>query len=680
MTDDTSDTIWPEPRKAGGASPDPTRSRLLELLEAAGYRVHEVRREWAECLLTRDRERWFGRGVDAADAMRAAVAQALPSQLGWELMLDALSLPREAQGEGLPAEADDAASTGPLGTGAADLSTAEAETGSASHEAPAPSADAPTDEASPRQAETPADSIAETPAAAPDATSLPTPVEAPVDAGPPEPATAGARPARPTARRLPKMSPREAIEALDDLRKVVGEERHVEFARWTPPRQRLFLLAAVTEGRAIVEAAGEDGEVFGNMAGLAGFLSALAGSFWPGQITALHLDCLPGDCAQDLGVDPSKAPRSWLEATEMAEARLDEIIGEAEALGFDEDGWADASETAPAAPEDILNEVVNLIEAAAGPLEQKPGFVEGGSMATFERMRRGPLLEAARKLRWLRHAPVDPERWGRAMGHLRFLAERAPREFDPLGRVVQEDYAPPGGWALSLGIDPDKRAKQRAWKDLLQSHPGGGSGEELHAWLLKAFDLPHASTPKLARFLWEHRECVLAIASESFSEDRRHRKRLTKLQASLQEPDPPKAGAATVPEELEGELPPAEPARPAEHQAMLDAILPHTEGKRVLLVTNRADPEQDAMLAETFRFARLRHEESTKSKLSSYKKSIAQGALDFVIVATGFQSHAVDKALKPEAQKAGVHYIRAHRARKLDCIRALHRDLGLAGA
>jgi hypothetical protein len=636
MTRSESTELSPRPRNEKRAPDELTRAELVSIIKDAGYALFELRRDWAECLIVRGRERWFGRGIDATDALRAALGEALPSALGWDLLQRA-RLPRSSE---------------------IAVETTE-------------------DAQEPLDAAGPAPTAGDTP---PD---VPEP-EATSDAEPD-----AVRPAPPFERaappRHPPMSPAEALGALDELRTKVRLQLP-EFAFWAPRRQRIYLLEAVGGGRALVDATGSDPEVSEHMHRLALYINEIAGSFWPGKVSALALYRYPLDCSKDLELKERFGPRTWLEVAEFAGSKLDELEVDDLDHERDEDGWADPPEQLPSAPKSLFNQVLSVVKDTAGPLTEKPRHARGGPRNTFAKARKPELLATARQLRWLRHARIDAVKWGQAMGHLRFLAESCPDDFPEFSCAVDSKYAPPASWADLLGVDPDKRAKQHTWRQLLQRFPKGAArtgkpANALPAWLLEALRTAATfglSLERLATSLTQNRTpylaAILATEPESLGGERSDRNRLRKLQAILSGADVHKTP------ELEPLDIPAEPKPRAiqpDHERMLKAILPHTLGKRALLITNRADTELEDTLKETFGFARLRLVESSLAKLASYKQSIARGTVDLVILATGFQSHAMEHAIKPAARAASIPYISAYRARRLDCMRAMMRDLGL---
>ena len=56
-------------------------------------------------------------------------------------------------------------------------------------------------------------------------------------------------------------------------------------------------------------------------------------------------------------------------------------------------------------------------------------------------------------------------------------------------------------------------------------------------------------------------------------------------------------------------------------------------------------------------------------------KAIASGKYDLVLAATGFASHATDRALREASRKAAVPYSRVFKGRPSSVLRALQRDM-----
>ena len=81
---------------------------------------------------------------------------------------------------------------------------------------------------------------------------------------------------------------------------------------------------------------------------------------------------------------------------------------------------------------------------------------------------------------------------------------------------------------------------------------------------------------------------------------------------------------------------------------------------------------------ELFGFAELVWCDGSTRKMQARCTRIVQGTYAVVLSATGFQTHAVDKALSSAAAKGEVRFVRVDRGRPAACVQAIARDLGLA--
>jgi len=327
-------------------------------------------------------------------------------------------------------------------------------------------------------------------------------------------------------------------------------------------------------------------------------------------------------------------------------------------------------------PRSALREVKHLLEQESGALDAKPE-----RLVYPRKLDSAALLRLAKTLRWIRRAVADAEGWGDALGRLRWITREG--ETSELARWVAPRFRPRKSWAAELGFDPEKRMRSERRRAVLRAAPASGSEPSeaaLRAWLVDAFECgPELDNGRIAELLRPFAGVVAALDPLGFSE-RAHRRRITKVQdllaaggvaepapaaASEDEPEPdvPGLGAALEPDADE----------PAE--VMLAELLPFTRGKRALLVSNRLDEHQDEMLKETFAFEELDHAVATPRRLDAVRARIEGGGYHVVLSATGFQSHSSDRVLKLAADAARIPYVRCNRARRLACIRALHRDL-----
>lgn len=600
---------------------------LERWLEARGYRVLRRQHEWHECLLEGGEERWVGVGTSAEQAFEDALARAFPTRLAWRAFEEALGLVREAR-------------------------------------APEPSR-------SPRPAElstafvAPAEVASEAPLVVAEALTLP-------DAPPVPRALAAVQP--PVAHRAPRLSRERALElgqeVLDSIAADAGE-----VAAWAPERQRLAILIWIARARDVQSANGER-EVKDLVHACARELGLWSARWWPGSVQALQEATYPAECARELELE--RAPESWAEVAEAAEhvLALREVAEEAE--GADEDGWWDAAALEPAHPEPAaaLRECVRKLEGATGPLASKPRDFHGPSLSAEECVR------LAKTARWIRETVDDLVTLGDVLGRLRWLAWKE-RDRELVG-WLDPRRVPRTGWARELGFDPEKSARRERRKAVLRSLPAADAPvepAELIRWLGAAFECSELDVPRLASLVRPFAAVALALPTgkETWPE-RRQRTRLARVQellsaapADLPERERVLSEAFAEASEEPGVAPLAAPrADPA--ATLLAEVLPWTRGLRAVLVTNRADPELDRVLQTTLELAELEHEIALPRRIDALAERIEARRYDLVLSATGFQSHATSARLEAAARRAGVPCVRTHRARRLACIRALHRD------
>ena len=484
------------------------------------------------------------------------------------------------------------------------------------------------------------------------------------------------RPSRPV-RQLDPLDETAALSELGALRAELDEEA-AEAALWAPARQRFWMMRHIAMGRAIGDASPSSTFVKSDLQNLAGTIGNLARTWWPGSIQALQISAIPRDCGRDLGLRGDDVPQSWLEVVIAAEAGFEKLESRETETGMDQDGWGDAValKTPHPDPKVAFAEARTILEKITAPLHMKfdPRLNRAEIYAPAND---DPLMRAARLLRWLRATPEPPHEWGALFGRLRQLQHRAPdRLYSPLRDVVDPAYSPMDGWGPLVGIQSKRRLLEDQRGALVRSCPATSSARPsaVHDWLHDALEAHEAmSTTDIANNLEMHRELVLDINPESYSSGRRLRRRLSRIQAILHG-DP-------VEEQTADTEPPAPLDLPRTFvDDQLDAVRKHTSGKRALLVSNRKDPDQDRVLLDAFQFAELDHVEVTSNKAGSLAERITAGTYDLVLSVTGFQSHSTDHALAAAAKASNVVYSRVYRGRRLGCIRALYRDLGLQAA
>ena len=442
---------------------------LRALLMEAGYGLLVRADAWCECFVHRDDERWVGRGITEDDALRDAIDKLLPSHLA-RLLLDrhgvlqvvvsptpsptaafvaiemaaassaiveATSLPAMAQ-EAAPSPAPDEAQTTPLRAAS-----------SSADDIPAP---APTEAAF--AAVTPAIVVepeAGTEAASPELAAVIATAEPEAPALPAAPAAGPANevplveqqpPPRPTRARTT-----DALETVERLLSTI-EGRLGALARMCADRQRLHMLVWICRARAVEESLPGVREVEHAVARVARRLTEIGKMFWPGSVRALQLSARPADVRREMHATWAVEPSNWTEATQLSERLLEDHLDRSAEISLDEDGWADGAARLPkpADPDALFEEVDAELKAMLIP----PGEVPNGRLGELGPIEFEALLNAARKLRWLRGAVRDDLAWGISMGRLRRavpgLGERAGRVRDALDHRAK----PPASWAKVL--------------------------------------------------------------------------------------------------------------------------------------------------------------------------------------------------------------------------------------
>lgn len=106
-------------------------------------------------------------------------------------------------------------------------------------------------------------------------------------------------------------------------------------------------------------------------------------------------------------------------------------------------------------------------------------------------------------------------------------------------------------------------------------------------------------------------------------------------------------------------------------------VVPHTRGKRLLFVSNRADPPLESTLFEELEPSSLEWLEAKTRLVASGAERIKNGSYDIVLCATGFGSHGTEAALRDACRSSETMIVRANKGRLAACLRALDRDLGL---
>lgn len=600
----------------------PELNQTQQRLQKLGYQLRWREQEWWSCAVLGHGAPVLGHGVDREAALEHALEQMLAHPLArtlWQLHLGA------------------------------DLPEDEANSVAFAHKP-----------AEPDQSPVPVDGgdllvVASEPAQAPEQDLKCVDVEA---LRPPAKTETDLAPVRPRQAPRPVNFARidDALSALIALEKDIEETQ--DFALLSAALMRLQLVAWIAVARDWQDRLGDE-LVTQRVSGLAARMGAIARRYWPGQVAALRLDARPSDCVALVGGEP----RSWADVAELAELAM------AEATAIDEYGWSDSGKLGPQ-PRDPRS---RLGEAQATLRRLLPGLDEPGSPAAIQRaaeLRQNPPIKemaaVARMLRWLRLS-ADPEPWGRAMGWLRWLTQR-------LGNAVPQSMAelllpetlPPRDWAKEIGFSPQRGELRKVLAELPAAEAGA---EALYPWFLRVYKLFNAE--ELAERLAGHRELILAADVQlAFPSDGTARDRWRKVQKRLGTP----GQTHTLP------LPPlpaqeAESADPAEAGPVAKARL-LLEGKRALVLGNRADPHLDRHLREGFGFAQLDWcLTDNGSGVDAASDRVRNGGYEVVLGLTGFISHASEAVLRQACASGRVPFVRAGKGRLVGCAVAALRDL-----
>ena len=235
--------------------------------------------------------------------------------------------------------------------------------------------------------------------------------------------SAPAAPAPEPARRLAPLAHEEALARLGELRATIAADR-ADGALWSPERQRLLLLGWISHARSVEEASRGDREVHATVREIAREIGGLSKTWWPGSVQALQLGAAPCDCRSELALPPDRAPRSWLEVAEEAEARLAAIEERDAASGRDEHGWVDAPALVPVPPdaEARLHELeVELARAAPRIASREKDLARRGEL---RRVDAGTWERLASRARWASSSPAAAEPRGTAASRARLRRSR----------------------------------------------------------------------------------------------------------------------------------------------------------------------------------------------------------------------------------------------------------------
>lgn len=235
-----------------------------------------------------------------------------------------------------------------------------------------------------------------------------------------------------------------SLEVLEILKERIRDSRE-ELGLCSAERQRLAILAWISEARAHGERFSDDDRVRERVTAISRLLTEIGKSFWPGSVNALQLQTQPKDLPKAM---LGAVAGSWAAASDLAEQALRDREQEDDRRGRDAQGWADRPETHPA-PSSAAEEFGTLLEE----VERTTGPLVAGAM--IDDQARWPDAETYRRwvrtLRWLRTAEVDPDLWARLAGRFRWWASRRESELALVGKELQSGYAPRETWARVLG-------------------------------------------------------------------------------------------------------------------------------------------------------------------------------------------------------------------------------------
>jgi hypothetical protein len=466
--------------------------------------------------------------------------------------------------------------------------------------------------------------------------------------------------------------PEEALEELDILMDRIRDTRQ-ELGLCAPDRQRLAMLAWICLGRSHTDAFPDDLRIRDRVSGISRQLTEIGKTFWPGSVTALQLHMQPRDLPRHLlgGI-----ASTWRRAAELAEQSLRTKELEDQHRGYDIYGWADVPLTGqhPSNPDKELEDLEAEIIHVSGSLDLQAAPSDNGVRpegVIFQRW--------VRQLRWLRQAGVDPERWARIAGRLRWWSFRREPALHNGSRELEPSYIPTTSWSSLLGQDPEKQEHDRELKRLLTEELKLESTEDAVQWLKKALPFSETHYGNILQLATPFVEHILPIEVDEFPEtDRRLKRRLQRLQDDL------KVGNTEI---IPGKIPEVDVEETATSDEdakgkeripsnLIDRIRPVTEGKRSVFVSNRRDPELQAQLQEAFGFETLDFRIAEARRMQQLGELIADDEYDMVLGATGFQSHTLDTVLAKACRSAGVQYVRVNDGRPLSCLRAVARDFG----
>lgn len=468
--------------------------------------------------------------------------------------------------------------------------------------------------------------------------------------------------------------PRDLRAILADLAMVSArvEAGIPEAALMAPPLQKLHVLAWISRGRALEHEGARNRSASDATGAIARRLTTLCKTWWPGSVRALQLDATPDRATREQGLPPAT---KWIEVAEAAEARLEQLIAEPPS----DDGWRDtaALEPPPEEPSREIAHAIKTIERLIGKIDVIPSGDPPRGLTTNDELQ---LEDAAARLRWSRPVAPDPERWGAAIGRLRWLVAQK-KGGTRLPRLLDPSYVPRPTWE-------NEAQATRARLVALTSPPDGQ--KEILTWLTAVFDA--VDGPTLAARLRETKTVsgkpaapmVLAIQESDLpGNDRRLRRRLRQLHSLMQgdagRPHEGGESAATAPDAGAAASPPdSETSGPRlTHDEMIFAkVRSKLPEVSALFVSNREDPMLRDRLEKALGW-QLEWSTAEPRRISAIANAIGRGKYRVVLSATGFQDHSTDISLARAAAASSTLYVRVNRGRAAACARALARELGI---
>lgn len=483
-------------------------------------------------------------------------------------------------------------------------------------------------------------------------------------------------PLRDSSESYPSMStgPRDLRAMLADLQMVAArvEAGIPEAALMAPPLQKLHVLAWISRGRTLEHEAGRNRAASDATGAIARRLTTLCKTWWPGSVRALQLDATPERATREQGLPPAT---HWLDVAEAAEARLEQLIAEPPS----DDGWRDTAALEPP-PEEPGREIANairIIERLIGPIDVPPGANPPSAFPTSDELQ---LEDAAARLRWSRQVAPDPERWGAAIGRLRWLVAQK-RGGTRLARLLDPSFVPRPSW--------DFEANSARGRLVALAPPPDGA-KELLAWLTSTFDA--VDGPTLATRLRDTKTVsgvpvapmVLAITENDLpGNDRRLRRRLRQLHSLMQggTGKPAEGGESVV--QGDASVPQHAPdpdsattLRVGHDELIFNKVRAKLPEVSALFVSNREDPMLRERLEKALGWA-IEWSTAEPRRIASIANAIGRGKYRVVLSATGFQDHSTDISLARAAATSNTLYVRVNRGRAAACARALARELGI---